>query len=380
MILGDEETAGPQSVPIQRRANQMPIRKRHRRRSIPRLNAVPVIRQKRRMTPRIRRRHHHPHRLGHIAPVARQQLNHFIQAGRIRPARRKDRRQLVRQRRRPRRHPRAISPDRVDLPVMPQNPKRLRPVPRRRHIRRVALMKQRKRRHKPLVRQIRIKLRQQPRIAHRLINDRRRRQGTNIARCPAALELLARQIQPPIQILIRRRALRRIRQQHLPDHRQRRQRNLPQNLRPRGNRPPPQNRAVPRHRGLLQLPHRRRTRRRIARQKHHPHRQRLRRIQRYPAVGQQQFARNRRMNPNAVARLPIGSHRAAMRQTRKRRQRLGQNVMRGLVVERGHKTDPARFVIEPRIDQGPAGHPGAGPGAAGRHGRISTFSRSHIQL
>jgi hypothetical protein len=75
-----------------------------------------------------------------------------------------------------------------------------------------------------------------------------------------------------------------------------------------------------------------------------------------------------------------------MRQARKSRQSFRQDVMRGLIVEGSDKSDAARFKVEARIDQAftPArtldGGPDCGPGAAGRQGRSSTFSRSHIQI
>jgi hypothetical protein len=92
------------------------------------------------------------------------------------------------------------------------------------------------------------------------------------------------------------------------------------------------------------------------------------------------------MDADAVARFSVGSHSSAMRQTRQRGQRFRQNVMGGLALESGDKSDAARLKIEPRIDQALtgastlAGDPESGPGAAGRQGRVSTISRSHIQL
>ena len=229
MILRHEKPARPQPVAIECRANQMPIGERHGRRPIPWLDAVAVICEERRMPPRVPRRHHHPHRLGHRAPVARQQLDHLVEARRIRPAGRENRPQLIRQRRRSGRHACAIAPDGVDFAVVSQNPKRLRAIPRRRNIRRVALMKQCERRDESLVRKVRIELRQQPRRTHRLIDDGRRRQRTDVTLRSAALELFARQIQPAVPLLIGPR--RAVRQQDLSDDRQCRRRNLAQNFR-----------------------------------------------------------------------------------------------------------------------------------------------------
>ena len=89
---------------------------------------------------------------------------------------------------------------------------------------------------------------------------------------------------------------------------------------------------------------------------------------------------------DVVAGFAVGSHRSAMRETRKGGESLRQNVMRGLVVECGDKSDAAGFMIETFVDQASTpvsmltGNLGPGSGAAGRQGRISTFSRSHIQL
>ncbi len=326
IVFRHKETTGPQPIPVQRRPNQVPIRKRHRRRTIPRLDAVPVIRQKCRMPSAIRWRHHHPHRLRHRPPIPRQQLNHFVQAGRIRSARRENRPQFVRQRHRARRHPRPIAPDRVDLPVVAQNPERLRAIPRRRNIRRVPLMKQRKRRHKSLVRQIRIKLRQQLRIAHRLVNDGGRRNRTDVPIRAAPLKLLPRQIQPPVHLrLLRARGLsvsRICRITGSVEHAI-----SPRYLRPRRHVAPTQHRKSLRENSLFQRFRRSSRSVRLCRQEHHPHRQRLLRSQRQSRRVQQQLARNRRVNPNAVARLAVRSHSAAVRQTRQRRQRFRQNVM-----------------------------------------------------
>jgi hypothetical protein len=80
------------------------------------------------------------------------------------------------------------------------------------------------------------------------------------------------------------------------------------------------------------------------------------------------------MDADAVARLAIRRHCAAMRKARKGGQSFLQDVMRGLVVEGSDKSDATGFVIETFIDQTP------GPGIAGRQGRSDTISRSHIQL
>ena len=81
VILGDEESTRPQAVAIQRRANDVPVGKGNRRRSVPRLNAVAVIGQEGRMTAGIARRHHHADRLGNRAAIASQQFDHFVEAG-----------------------------------------------------------------------------------------------------------------------------------------------------------------------------------------------------------------------------------------------------------------------------------------------------------
>jgi hypothetical protein len=92
------------------------------------------------------------------------------------------------------------------------------------------------------------------------------------------------------------------------------------------------------------------------------------------------------VNANAVARFSVGGHGAPMREAREGSQSLREDVMRGLVVESGDKSDAARFEVETRIDEAftrsstLAGDPKSGPGAAGRQGRFSTISRSHIQL
>ena len=84
---------------------------------------------------------------------------------------------------------------------MPKLPSRLRPMPRRQRVRRIPLMKNRKRSHVIFRRKVGIKLRQKLARTHRLVDNRLRRQRTDIPRHISLrmrpLKLLPREIQPP---------------------------------------------------------------------------------------------------------------------------------------------------------------------------------------
>ena len=235
-------------------------------------------------------------------------------------------------------------------------------------------MEERKGRDVAGVREIGVKLRQQPGVAHRLINDGRRRERADIALGSAALELLAGQIEPAIAVLKRDGAESTVDRENLTDHRQSGGRDFAQNLRPRRHFAPAQDGESPRRNGLFQIADRCGSGGRLRRQKDHAHSQRLGGIESDAGGGKQNLARNCGVNADPVARLAVSSHRAAMRQTRKRSQCLLQNVMRGLVVEGSDKSDATGFMIETLVDQT------FGPGVAGRQGRSDTIPRSHIQL
>ena len=275
-----------------------------------------------------RRRQQHTHRLGNRAPVAREQLQHLVQAGRIRSILRKYREAFHRQRRRTRRHPRAIPPHCIDLAVMPQLPCRLRAMPRRQRVRRITLMEDGKVRHELRVRKVRIEIGDMFSQAKRLVHNRPRRKRTHVTshltRLRRGFKLLARKIQPPLH-RIRPNQIgcphiaamgRRIRDQHLPDHRHRIQRNLTQHFSPDRHIAPTKHAQVLRIQTAFDHTF---SARLAGRQKHHAHTEFIFRIEINSGRNQQKFFRNTQQQPHTVTALAIGGHSAAMRQPRQRR-------------------------------------------------------------
>ncbi len=82
-IFGQEEAAGAQAIAVQGHAHQVTVGKGQRRRAIPGLNAIRVVAKKSRVLLPAGGRQQHSDRFCDTAAVARQQLDHLVEAGRI---------------------------------------------------------------------------------------------------------------------------------------------------------------------------------------------------------------------------------------------------------------------------------------------------------
>ena len=89
------------------------------------------------------RRHQHTERVEHVAPVALEQVQRFVEAGRVRALVPDDRPHFGGQRRRARLHPCSVAEQRIDLTVMCEEAERLSELPGRERIGRVTLVEDR---------------------------------------------------------------------------------------------------------------------------------------------------------------------------------------------------------------------------------------------
>ena len=133
------------------------------------------------------RRHQDAHGLQHVHAAGAHDLEHIVEARRVRAGQRDDRIQvgnvveLVRHEVLGARHrPVAIALDRIDLAVVGEKAERLRKPPLRQRVGREALVKQADRGLEPRVAQVREKVREHARHDHALVADRHRRQARDV--------------------------------------------------------------------------------------------------------------------------------------------------------------------------------------------------------
>ena len=343
-IFGEEEAAGTQAIAIQGHADQVAIGKGQRRRAVPGLDAIGVVAKKGRLLLAAGRRQQHSDRFCDTAAVAGEQLDDFVEAGRIRAILGKDGVTFRGNGSRPGIHAAPIAPDGIDLPVVSQGAQRLRPVPRGQNVGGVALVEDGKGRGISRIRQIGIKLGQQPPGTHGLVDHGGGRQRADIAGASASRSncLRARyrrrskcsgspavtstwRITGMLESAISPRTSSRVGTTRHAEHVQ-----------------------ILRGQGLFQ---RLLAGTGFAGKKDHTHGQRLAGVERKPGRGEQKLPRDRGHDAHPVAALAVGGNGSAMRQTSQRGERLGQDFMGGLVAQRGHETDTAGVVVKARIEQ-----------------------------
>ena len=184
----------PQPVAVQPGDHPAPVGGGDRRRAVPRLHHRVAVREHVAMRLRHHRvlagrsRDHQRLRHRRVAPAMHQQLEHVIQHRGIRAAGLDHRLDVLHER--PKRfvgeprlvafHPVGVAGDGVDLAVMRERPERLRQPPRGKRVGRVALVVDREARHETRVEQIRVEVGQALGQEHALVDDRARRQRTEI--------------------------------------------------------------------------------------------------------------------------------------------------------------------------------------------------------
>ena len=192
-VAGAHPARGAQAVAIQQANRVAPVRQHDARRPVPGFHVHGVIFVKR-LQVRVDgvdvlpgRRNQHTQRPRHVDTAGEQDIQHIIQAGRIRTAavdQGRDCRDvgqvIAGKQGGARLRPIAVALDGVDFAVVGQEPKRLRQRPARQGVGGEALVEHADRRAQALVREVVVKARQVHRHDQRLVGDDARRKATDI--------------------------------------------------------------------------------------------------------------------------------------------------------------------------------------------------------
>ena len=241
----DEVRAGgpaqrPQSVAVERGADDAAVAEDDSRGPVPRLDEARVVAVERAhvevelgvVLPR--GRHEHRERVPDVAPAAHEQLGRVVEHPGV-GARLVERRDAV-ERAGPRAHPVHVAADRVDLAVVAQQAERLRPLPRGLGIGREALVEDPERHLEPRIAQIRIEGVELVGGAERLVDDGSEGKGGGVD-IGAAVEPLPRGVGAPLGLVGRDPP--RTLEHGLGDERRRRARGVAERGRVDGNGAPP---------------------------------------------------------------------------------------------------------------------------------------------
>ena len=189
-VLGLHPAPGPQAVAVERRPDHAPVGEGDRRRPVPGLHhagvegveRAQVVGQVVARLPGLRDHHHQ--RVREAAAREHEQLEHVVERRRVRAARPDDGQDLLEvvaeqlraQLRLARAHPVDVAAQRVDLPVVGDQPVRVRELPARERVGREARVDERERRPRPLVLQVGVVAQQLRGGEHPLVDDRAARE------------------------------------------------------------------------------------------------------------------------------------------------------------------------------------------------------------
>ena len=185
-VGGLEPAAGPEPVAVERRADHAAVGERDRGRPVPRLHQALVVRVEPLQLVRevvaslVRLGDHHHHRVRERAAREHEQLEHVVEDRRVRAALADHRQhlrevvaeQLGRELRLARAHPVDVAAQRVDLAVVGDHPVRVRERPARERVRREARVDQREGALEPRVRQVGEEAGELRRGEHPLVDER----------------------------------------------------------------------------------------------------------------------------------------------------------------------------------------------------------------
>ncbi len=341
-IASDEVAAGPQTVAVERCANEMTIGEGECGRPVPRFDAVGMVVHELGDLLEPRRGDQHADGLAHATAIAGEQLHGFVEAGGVRAIQRVERVVLGGNGRGACVHARAIAPDSIDLAIVREHAQRLRAAPCRLGVGGVALMEDGKRGLICRIGEIGIELRQQAAGAQRFVHNGGVRERADVDGSLLPLELFARQKEAALQVGGMRG------DERLQDARCGCQRLLAQVLRADGHFAPGQQPAAVLLQCLFEAPLRR-SGINGRREEADAHGESAVLLQRESGGTQQEIARELRHDADPVAAFPIGGYGTAMRKAAEGGERMGQHLVRRRIRHTRNEADTARVVVEARV-------------------------------
>ncbi len=220
VVVGDPEARRSQPVAVEHGTDDRAVGEGDRRRPVPRLDQRRVVSIERllgrahRLVVLPRLGDHHQHCVRQAVTAHVQQLERFVERGRVARTGRADgedaleitREQLTRQQRLARPHPVAVALHRVDLAIVSHVTEGMGERPRREGVGRKARVHERQRGLDALVHEVGEELRQLRRGEHALVHERARREAREVhaavvgERAQLVFHALAREVHPPFEL------------------------------------------------------------------------------------------------------------------------------------------------------------------------------------